>query len=57
MHKAKIVKKFFKEEELLELWANSADLNPIENLWVIVKQELRKSRETLEKLEDKWSKP
>ena len=40
VHKAKIVSKFFKEEELN--W--SPDLNRIENSWETVKQELRKQR-------------
>ena len=45
--KAKIVNKLVKEKEreVLEWWANSSDLNAIENLLAIVKQELQKPRE------------
>ena len=44
VHKAKIVNRFFKEEEreVLEWWANRSELNPIESLWAIVRQKLRK---------------
>ena len=55
VYKANIVIKFLKEEEreVLEWWANSPNLNPIENLWPIVKQELRKPREIQERFEEK----
>ena len=47
VHKAKIVNNFFEEEEreVLEWWANSSDLNVIENLRAFVKRELQKPRE------------
>lgn len=42
-HVSKLVKKFFKSKKitLLEWAGNSPDLNPIENLWAIIKQQLR----------------
>lgn len=52
-HKAKKVEKTFilKEIRLLDWPGNSPDLNPIENLWSIVKMELRKRDcTTLDKL-------
>ena len=41
-HKAKIVTKFFEENQIeLLAWPGKAlDLNPIENLWAIVKKRL-----------------
>ena len=42
---------------MLEWWAHSSDLIAMENLWEIVKQELEKSREFQEKLEENLSKP
>ena len=47
-HKAKTVLKFLAEEniKLLPWPGNSPDMNPIENLWAIVKKKLRKSNIT-----------
>lgn len=47
-YNGKIIKEFFKKEELSVLpWpGNSPDMNPIENLWAIVKQEMRKTNIT-----------
>ena len=44
VHKSKIIGNFFQENEweALEWPAYSRDLNPIENLWAILKQRLRK---------------
>ena len=43
-HTAKIVKQYLKDNKIryIEDWyGNSPDLNPIENLWAIMKEELR----------------
>ena len=61
-HTAKVVKKFLddNEVEILGPWpGNSADLNPIENLWSIVKNRVNKKKSTnLPKLgaliEEEW---
>ena len=58
VHKAKFVNIFLKEAQYLLEWsANSTDLNPIENLWATMEQELRKPRVLQEKLAEKSSKP
>ena len=43
-HTSKMIQKFFKESKLsvLEWPGNSPDLNPIENLWAIIKKRLQK---------------
>ena len=53
VYNSKIVIIFFKEkeQELLEWPANCPDLNPIENLWAIMKQELRNQTALQENLE------
>ena len=55
VHKSKIIVNFFQEDELevLECPAYSPDLNPIENLWAILKQRLRKQTVFWENLEEK----
>ena len=52
-HTSKKVTKFFADNDIrvLEWPGNSPDLNPIENLWAIIKQRLRgKDCTTIEKL-------
>ena len=55
VHKSKIIGNFFQENEweVLEWPAYSADLNPIEKLWAILKQRLRKQTVFWENLEEK----
>ena len=55
VHKSKIIGNFFQENEweVLEWPAYSPDLNPIENLWAILKQRLRKQTFFWENLEEK----
>ena len=60
MHKSKIIGNFLQENEweVLEWPAYSPDLNPIENLWAILKQQLRKQTvfwENLEKVYEIWN--
>lgn len=63
-HKAKIISKYFAEEkiETLDWPPNSPDLNPIENLWAIVKKNIVKrgtftSKDKLwEAFEEEWEK-
>lgn len=47
-HQAKIIKDFLGKEEISVLpWpGNSPDMNPIENLWAIVKRRLQKTKIT-----------
>ena len=55
VHKSKIIGNFFQENEweVLEWPAYSPDLNPIDNLWAILKQRLRKRTVLWENLEEK----
>ena len=55
VHKLKIIGNFFQENEreVLEWPAYSPYLNLIENLWAILKQQLRKQTVFLENLEEK----
>lgn len=55
VHKAKKVDDFFKERRwnILKWPAYSPDLNPIENLWAILKKRLQKQTITWENLEEK----
>ena len=55
VHKSKIIGNFFQENEweVLEWSVYSPDLNPIENLWAILKQRLRKQTVFWENLEEK----
>ena len=43
-HRAKIIKEYFQKENITQLpWpGNSHDLNPIENLWAMLKRKLRR---------------
>ena len=55
MHKLQIIGNFFQENEwnVLEWPAYSPDLNPIKNLWAILKQRLREQTVFWKKLEEK----
>ena len=55
VHKSKIIGIFFQENEwkVLEWPAYSPDLNPIENFWAILKQQLRKQTAFLGKFRRK----
>ena len=55
VQKLKIISNFFQENEweVLEWPAYSPYLNPIENLWVVLKQRLRKQTVFWENLEEK----
>lgn len=61
-HKAKSITKFLKQENIKVLdWpGNSPDMNPIENVWELLKREISKStittkRELIEKLIYEWN--
>ena len=55
VHKSKIIGNFVEKNEwkALEWAAYSPDLNPIENLWAIVKQQFKKQAVFRENLEEK----
>ena len=47
-HTSGVAKEFIKNNvpELLECWANSSDLNPIENYWHVTKRRVEKRKPT-----------
>jgi transposase/uncharacterized protein (DUF2267 family) len=56
IHTARIIKDYFTEQQLtvLEWPANSPDLNPIENLWAIIKQRLDEFKNRPKNFDELW---
>ncbi|GJJ67920.1 putative transposase [Entomortierella parvispora] len=56
IHTARIIKDYFSEQQLtvLEWPANSPDLNPIENLWAIIKRQLDEFKVRPKNFDELW---